>query len=97
MGNFLILKGEVKVRIRLGCLKRSHITEKLTNANTTKMPKTEILAIIAILPEDKITADYGKDHYCKSCYPWSSSVFLNVTKNTWDTIISCHPKNNSGS
>ena len=56
IGNFLILKGEVKVRIRLGCLKRSHIKEKLTNANTTKIPKTERLAIITILPSDKTTA-----------------------------------------
>lgn len=41
-------------------MKRSHITEKLTNANATKMPKTEILAIIEILPEDKITATMAK-------------------------------------
>jgi len=60
IGKFLNLNGEVKGRIRLGLLKRSHITEKLTNAKTIKIPKTERLAIVTILPNDKITAAIEK-------------------------------------
>jgi hypothetical protein len=43
-GNRFNLKGDIKTLFTLGFLKRSHITEKLTNANTMKIPNTERLA-----------------------------------------------------
>lgn len=50
MGNFLTLKGNIKGLGKLGCLNRRLIADRLTNAKTTNMPNTEMLATSEILP-----------------------------------------------
>lgn len=54
MGNFLTLNGDIKGLCNLGRFNLRLITDKLINANTTNMLKTEILAISASLPEYKM-------------------------------------------
>ena len=53
-GNFLTVNGNIKDLCNLGCFNLRLITDKLTNANTTNMLNTEILATSASLPEYKI-------------------------------------------
>lgn len=53
-GNFLTLNGVIKGLCKLGRFNLRLITDKLTNAKTTKMLNTEILAISESLPEYSI-------------------------------------------
>lgn len=52
IGNLFHVSGDAKDLCKVGCLNLSHITERLTNANTMRIPKTETLASKMILPED---------------------------------------------
>ena len=54
IGNFLTLNGDIKGLCNLGRFNLRLITDKLTNANTTKILNTEILAISESLPEYNI-------------------------------------------
>ena len=53
-GNFLTLNGDIKGLRKLGCLNRRLITDRFTNANTTNILNTEILATSEILPVYRI-------------------------------------------
>lgn len=53
IGNFFHVNGDAKDLCKAGCLNLNHITERLTNPNTVRIPKTETLASITILPEDR--------------------------------------------
>jgi hypothetical protein len=54
IGSFLTVNGDVKGLCKLGCLNRRLITDRLTSANTTNIPNTEIPATSTSLPENKI-------------------------------------------
>jgi hypothetical protein len=60
IGNFLNSMGDLKGRARADCLNRSQISDKLTKVNATKMPKTERLANMTILPRESDTASIEK-------------------------------------
>ena len=60
-GNFFTLNGVIKGLCNLGRLNLRLITDKLTNANTTKMLNTEILAKSESLPEYSTIVTKVKD------------------------------------
>ena len=57
----MILNGDIKGLCNLGRFNLRLITDKLTNANTTSILNTEMLAISASLPEYKIIVTKVKD------------------------------------